>query len=122
MKKYLLMFLLLVFPISIIFANPTDSRRMIQLKVKKKVVHRSIEISPADAFVTGALLEISFNTPFKEATISIVNNQTGEQVYCTTTNEPYIIIDLHENKNSAEYSLTILIDKDASVSGEFELE
>lgn len=123
MKKYLIILLVLVFPIStILAANPGNSRRMIQLKVKQKVEHRSIGISPVDAFVTGSQLEISVKTSFKEVTISISDNQTGEQVYCTTTNDSFIIIDLSENKTSTEYSLTILIDKDTSVSGTFEIE
>lgn len=122
MKKYLFMFLLLALPISLIIANPTDSRRMIQLKVKKKVVHRSIEVSPVDAFVTGSLLEISFNCPFKEATITVLNNKTGEQVYYTQTRDNLVIIDLQEYEGNTEYSLNLLLDQSTFINGEFEIE
>lgn len=120
MKKGLFMFLLLVLPISLL-ANPTDSRRMIHLKVKQKVVHRSIEVSPADASVTGSLLEISFNIPFNEATISVSENKTGDEVYHEESIRDQIII-VHLDKNNTEYLLNIQVDKDTFISGEFSTE
>lgn len=124
MKKSLFMLLLSTFLVSNLLANPTDSRKMIRLKVKKKVEHRSIEQSPVEAFITGSLLEIKFNCPYKEATISVSNLTTGEEVYVEENiNDQIVTVYLYgSNAESQEYMLNVQIDKDTFVSGEFSTE
>nr|WP_302830549.1 DUF3244 domain-containing protein [uncultured Bacteroides sp.] len=124
MKKNLFIFLLSMFIVSGLLANTTDSRKMIRLKVKKKVEHRSARYSPAEAFITNSLLEIRFNYPFKEAVISISNTMTGEIVYSAENiNDRVITVYLYENNiERNEYRLNIEIDKNTFISGEFFLE
>ena len=81
MRKTLFMLLLSTFLASSLLANPANSRKMIQLKVKKKVEHRSIERSPVDAFINGPLLEIRFNSPFRSYNLSFKPNDWRRSIF-----------------------------------------
>lgn len=122
MEKKLFTLLLSVIFTSNLLANPTDTRKMIELKVKQE--HRSVSVPPAIAFITGSFLEINFNCFYREAIISIYNNYTGEEVYHEkVTDESVVTMSLHElTANNVEYSLYILIGKNTIVNGEFTIE
>lgn len=120
MKKRFFISLLLAIIASNLLANPTDTRRMIDLKVKKKMEHRSIIHPTTEAFITGSLLEIRFNSPFNEAIISVSDNNTGEKVcYKEIKNEEVIIIYLYGDNNETEYLLDIQIDDNTFINGKF---
>lgn len=123
MKKTFYLILLATFFASGILANPADSRKMIRLKVKKKMVHRSIQYSPVDAFINGPLLEIRFNSPFNEAIISVSNSVTGEEIYTEENKSNQVsTIYIGDYSENQEYLLNIEIDKDTFINGEFSTE
>lgn len=125
MRKKLFIFFVLATFANCFYANPTDSRRTIELKVKHKIERRSILPSPPTAFITGTLLEIHLNNSCKNATILIINKNSGEELFHeeNALNEEIITIDLFDMKsNNDEYSLYIFIDKEMTINGDFIIE
>ena len=122
-KKLFILFALVIFSSSLL-ANPVDSRRRIELKVKHKIERRSILPSAPTVFISGTLLEINLNSSYNRAIIVITNNYTGEEVYHEESiHEASIIIDLYDViLNCTEYSLYILVDENTIINGHFAIE
>lgn len=123
-KKRFTLIILAILAVSSLFANPTDSRRRIELKVKHRIERRSAMPSSPVAFISGSLLEIDFNIPYNKATVVISNNGTGEVILQENVMyEENVIIDLCSVlSNDKEYSLFILVDANTTIHGNFSIE
>lgn len=121
MRKKLFILFILAFSANYLLANPTDSRKTIELKVKHKIERRSILASVPTAFITGTLLEINFDSSFRKATIKISNNYTGEEVYHEeAVHDENVIIDMLDFiSTNTEYSLYINLDENTTINGFF---
>ena len=106
MKRNLLLFTFMVLCSSFIFSMPSDTRRQIKMKVRQPIEHRSTNHPDP---VRVSLLEIEFENPSKDVTITIINSETGQTIYQekSTSLEKYRLIDLFGEDKSAEYTLEI---------------
>lgn len=110
MKRNLLLLTFTVICSSFVFSMPSDTRKQIKMKVRQKIEHRStIQPTQVRASISNSTLEIEFEHPTKEVTISITNTTTGETVYYerSTAFEKIKSIDLCEKDNNTEYTLAI---------------
>lgn len=110
MKRNLLLFTFMFLCSSFIFSMPSDTRRQIKMKVRQPIEHRSTNHSvPARVYVSNSSIEIEFEYPPKDATITITSTETGETIYHEkiTSLEKFRLIDLSGNDKSTEYTLEI---------------
>ena len=110
MKRNLLLFTFMALCSSFIFSMPSDTRRQIKMKVRQQIEHRSTNhLDPARVYVSNSLLEIEFENPSKDVTITIINSETGKTIYYEKiiTLEKVRLIDLSEEDKKAEYVLEI---------------
>lgn len=110
MKRNLLLFTFMVLCSSFIFSMPSDTRRQIKMKVRQPIKHRSTNhLDPARVYVSNSLLEIEFEHPSKDVTITIINSETGKTIYYEKiiSLEKVRLIDLSEEDKKAEYALEI---------------
>ena len=110
MKRNLLLFTFMVLCSSFIFSMPSDTRRQIKMKVRQPIEHRSTNhLDPARVYVSNSLLEVEFEHPSKDVTITIINSETGKTIYYEKiiTLEKVRLIDLSEEDKKAEYVLEI---------------
>lgn len=80
------------------------------MKVRQKIEHRSTNHpKPVQVHVSNSLLEIEFEYPPKDATITITNTETGEIIYYEkiTSLEKSRLIDLFKEDKNTEYILEI---------------
>ena len=80
------------------------------MKVKQKIEHRSTHhLDPIQVYISNALLEIEFEYPVKDATITIINSATGETIYHekVTSLEKIRYVDLFGEDKNIEYTLEI---------------
>ncbi len=80
------------------------------MKVRQPIEHRSTNhLDPARVYVSNSLLEIEFENPSKDVTITIINSETGKTIYYEKiiTLEKVRLIDLSEEDKKAEYVLEI---------------
>ena len=76
------------------FANEMTTARIIRLKNKTEVQHRSIPVTPA-AFIENSLLSIDLLSTVPTVTVTIKDAETGEVVYTSTDlNVDKVYIDL----------------------------
>ena len=92
MKRNLLLFTFMALCSSFIFSMPSDTRRQIKMKVRQPI-----------------LLEVEFEHPSKDVTITIINSETGKTIYYEKiiSLEKVRLIDLSEEDKKAEYALEI---------------
>lgn len=110
MKRNLFLFTLMILCSNFIFSMPSDTRRQIRMKVRQKIEHRSTNHpKPVQVHVSNSLLEIEFEYPPKDATITITNTETGETIYYEkiTSLEKSRLIDLFKEDKNTEYILEI---------------
>lgn len=110
MKRNLFLFTLMILCSNFIFSMPSDTRRQIRMKVRQKIEHRSTNHpKPVQVHVSNSLLEIEFEYPPKDATITITNTETGEIIYYEkiTSLEKSRLIDLFKEDKNTEYILEI---------------
>lgn len=110
MKRNLLLFTFMVICSGFIFSMPSDTRKQIKMKVKQKIEHRSTHhLDPIQVYISNALLEIEFEYPVKDATITIINSVTGETIYHekVTSLEKVRYVDLFGEDKNIEYTLEI---------------
>ena len=94
--------------------------RIIRLKNKTEVQHRSIPVTP-DASIENSLLSIDLLSTVPTVTVIIKNAATGEVVYTSTDlNVDKVYIDL-TGEEKGKYTLEIQLPKEAFI-GDFELE
>ena len=80
------------------------------MKVRQPIEHRSTNhLDPARVYVSNSLLEIEFENPSKDVTITIINSETGKTIYYEKiiSLEKVRLIDLSEEDKKAEYVLEI---------------
>lgn len=80
------------------------------MKVRQPIEHRSTNhLDPARVYVSNSLLEIEFENPSKDVTITIINSETGKTIYYEKiiSLEKVRLIDLSEEDKKAEYALEI---------------
>ena len=80
------------------------------MKVRQPIEHRSTNhLDPARVYVSNSLLEIEFENPSKDVTITIINSETGQTIYQEKiiSLEKVRLIDLSEEDKKAEYALEI---------------
>lgn len=111
MKRNLLLFTFMFLCSSFIFSMPSDTRRQIKMKVRQPIEHRSTNhLDPVRVYVNNSLLEIEFEHPTQDVTITIMNSKTGKTIYHEkiTSLEKFRLIDLFEEDKNTEYTLEIL--------------
>ncbi|WP_195655569.1 DUF3244 domain-containing protein [Bacteroides sp. 1001136B_160425_E2] len=102
------------------FANEMTTARIIRLKNKTEVQHRSIPVTP-DASIENSLLSIDLLSTVPTVTVIIKNAATGEVVYTSTDlNVDKVYIDL-TGEEKGKYTLEIQLPKEVFI-GDFELE
>ena len=102
------------------FANEMTTARIIRLKNKTEVQHRSIPVTPA-AFIENSLLSIDLLSTVPTVTVTIKDAETGEVVYTSTDlNVDKVYIDL-AGEDKGKYTLEIQLPKEAFI-GDFELD
>ena len=102
------------------FANEMTTARIIRLKNKTEVQHRSIPVTPA-AFIENSLLSIDLLSTVPTVTVTIKDAETGEVVYTSTDiNVDKVYIDL-AGEEKGKYTLEIQLPKEA-FTGDFELD
>lgn len=102
------------------FANEMTTARIIRLKNKTEVQHRSVPVTPA-AFIENSLLSIDLLSTVPTVTVIIKNAETDEVVYTSTDlNVDKVCIDL-TGEEKGKYTLEIQLPKEA-FTGDFELE
>lgn len=110
MKRNLLLFTFMALCSSFIFSMPSDTRRQIKMKVRQPIEHRSTNHpDPVLVYINNSLLEVEFEHPSKDVTITIINSETGKTIYYEKiiTLEKVRLIDLSEEDKKAEYVLEI---------------
>lgn len=111
MKRNLLLFTFMFLCSSFIFSMPSDTRRQIKMKVRQPIEHRSTNhLDPVRVYVNNSLLEIEFEHPTQDVTITIMNSKTGKTIYHEKiiSLEKFRLIDLFEEDKNTEYTLEIL--------------
>ena len=94
--------------------------RIIRLKNKTEVQHRSVPVTSA-AFIENSLLSIDLLSTVPTVTVIIKNAETDEVVYTSTDlNVDKVYIDL-TGEEKGKYTLEIQLPKEA-FTGDFELE
>jgi len=94
MKRNLLLFTFMVLCSSFIFSMPSDTRRQIKMKVRQPIEHRSTNhLDPARVYVSNSLLEIEFENPSKDVTITIINSETGQTIYQEKSTDSLIYLE-----------------------------
>ena len=102
------------------FANEMTTARIIRLKNKTEVQHRSIPVTPA-AFIENSLLSIDLLSTVPTVTVTIKDAETGEVIYTSTDlNVDKVYIDL-AGEDKGKYTLEIQLPKEAFI-GDFELD
>lgn len=102
------------------FANEMTTARIIRLKNKTEVQHRSIPVTP-DAFIENSLLSIDLLSTVPTVAVTIKDAETGEVVYTSTDlNVDKVYIDL-AGEDKGKYTLEIQLPKEAFI-GDFELD
>ena len=102
------------------FANEMTTARIIRLKNKTEVQHRSIPVTP-DAFIENSLLSIDLLSTVPTVTVTIKDAETGEVIYTSTDlNVDKVYIDL-AGEDKGKYTLEIQLPKEAFI-GDFELD
>lgn len=99
MKRNLLLFTFMALCSSFIFSMPSDTRRQIKMKVRQPIEHRSTNhLDPVRVYINNSLLEVEFEYPSKDVTITIINSETGKTIYYEkiTSLEKVRLIDLSE--------------------------
>jgi len=101
------------------FANEMTTARIIRLKNKTEVQHRSVPVTPA--CIENSLLSIDLLSTVPTVTVIIKNAETDEVVYTSTDlNVDKVYIDL-TGEEKGKYTLEIQLPKEA-FTGDFELE
>lgn len=80
------------------------------MKVRQPIEHRSTNHpDPVRVYINNSLLEVEFEHPSKNVTITIINSETGKTIYYEKiiTLEKVRLIDLSEEDKKAEYVLEI---------------
>lgn len=123
MKAKFLPFLLLTVLLQVSmfsFANEMTTARIIRLKNKTEVQHRSVPVTPA-ACIENSLLSIDLLSTVPTVTVIIKNAETDEVVYTSTDlNVDKVYIDL-TGEEKGKYTLEIQLPKEAFI-GDFELD
>ena len=123
MKTKFLPFLLLTVLLQVSmfsFANEMTTARIIRLKNKTEVQHRSIPVIP-DAIIENSLLSIDLLTTVPTVTVIVRDAETNKVVYTSTDlNVDKVYIDL-AGKEQGKYTLEIQLPTEAFI-GDFELE
>ena len=102
------------------FANEMTTARIIRLKNKTEVQHRSVPVIPA-ACIENSLLSIDLLSTVPTVTVIIKNAETDEVVYTSTDlNVDKVYIDL-AGEEKGKYTLEIQLPKEAFI-GDFELD
>ena len=102
------------------FANEMTTARIIRLKNKTEVQHRSVPVTPA-AFIENSLLSIDLLSTVPTVTVTIKDAETGEVIYTSTDlNVDKVYIDL-AGEDKGKYTLEIQLPKEAFI-GDFELD
>ena len=102
------------------FANEMTTARIIRLKNKTEVQHRSIPVTP-EAFIENSLLSIDLLSTVPTVTVTIKDAETGEVIYTSTDlNVDKVYIDL-AGEDKGKYTLEIQLPKEAFI-GDFELD
>ena len=102
------------------FANEMTTARIIRLKNKTEVQHRSVPVTPA-AFIENSLLSIDLLSTVPTVTVIIKDAETEEVVYTSTDlNVNKVYVDL-AGEEKGKYTLEIQLPKEA-FTGDFELE
>ena len=81
------------------------------MKVRQPIEHRSTNhLDPVRVYVNNSLLEIEFEHPTQDVTITIMNSKTGKTIYHEKiiSLEKFRLIDLFEEDKNTEYTLEIL--------------
>ena len=82
MKRNLLYSHSWLFALAFIFSMPSDTRRQIKMKVRQPIEHRSTNHpDPVRVYINNSLLEVEFEHPSKDVTITIINSETGKTIY-----------------------------------------
>ena len=82
----------------------------VKMKVRQPIEHRSTNHpDPVRVYINNSLLEVEFEHPSKDVTITIINSETGKTIYYEkiTFLEKVRLIDLSEEDKKAEYTLEI---------------
>jgi len=123
MKTKFLPFLLLTVLLQVSmfsFANEMTTARIIRLKNKTEVQHRSIPVIP-DAIIENSLLSIDLLTTVPTVTVIVRDAETNKVVYTSTDlNVDKVYIDL-AGKDKGKYVLEIQLPTEAFI-GDFEIE
>lgn len=102
------------------FANEMTTARIIRLKNKTEVQHRSVPVTPA-AFIENSLLSIDLLSTVPTVTVIIKDAETEEVVYTSTDlNVNKVYVDL-AGEEKGKYILEIQLSEEA-FTGDFELE
>ena len=102
------------------FANEMTTARIIRLKNKTEVQHRSIPVTTA-ACIENSLLSIDLLSTVPTVTVTIKDAETGEVIYTSTDlNVDKVYIDL-AGEDKGKYTLEIQLPKEAFI-GDFELD
>lgn len=124
MKKKTIVFLFIIFFAGCAFATSMATRKQIELKIEKKIEHRSSSYdSPIRAFIEGSLLNIDTETPIGNMIISIINRNTREPIYSNQLEELHssFYIDLSGQELNSQYIVMISIEGYIFIEGEFTL-
>ena len=121
MKKKLLSLLLIILFTGYISAEITTTRKKIELKVEKKIDHRSAIVNnPIQASIYNSVVEIHSEYYISNLIISIINTETGEIIYYNQHTDNLFNIDLSEQIDT-EYLILISIEDNLLIKGEFTL-
>ena len=124
MKKKTIVFLFIIFFTGCAFATSMATRKQIELKIEKKIEHRSSSYdSPIRVFIEGSLLNIDTETPIGNMIISIINRNTREPIYSNQLEEPHssFYIELSGQELNSQYIVMISIEGYIFIEGEFTL-
>lgn len=122
MKKKLLSLLLIILFTGYISAEITTTRKKIELKVEKKIDHRSAIVNnPIQASIYNSVVEIHSEYYISNLIISIINTETGEIIYYNQHTDNLFNIDLSEQNIDTEYLILISIEDNLLIKGEFTL-
>lgn len=122
MKKKLLSLLLIILFTGYISAEITTTRKKIELKVEKKIDHRSAIVNnPIQASIYNSVVEIHSEYYINNLIISIINTETGEIIYYNQHTDNLFNIDLSEQNIDTEYLILISIEDNLLIKGEFTL-
>lgn len=124
MEKKTIVFLFIIIFTGYAYATSMATRKQIELKIEKKIGHRSSNNdSPIRVFIEGSLLNIDTEAPISNMIISIINRDTGETIYNNQLKEPHpsFYIDLSGQELNSQYAIMVSIESYMFIEGEFTL-